>query len=126
MRIWGLNTVKSSSQAKGTKSTSFLTCVRNEVDLEALACEDDGKYVTRIMAAQVLFHCIKGTLLSKALTFSCINKKWPFYQGHGYLWLYCGHLTQITLCPNIQLLSIRHHDYQSFLSYFLVLVWHTL
>ena len=29
-----------SSQAKGTKSTSFLTCVRNEVDLVPLACED--------------------------------------------------------------------------------------
>ena len=43
MRIWGLKTVKSSSLAKGTKSTSFLTCVRNEVDLELLACEDDGE-----------------------------------------------------------------------------------
>ena len=31
-----------SSQAKGTKSTSFLTCVRNEVDLVPLACEDAG------------------------------------------------------------------------------------
>ena len=29
-----------SLQAKGTKSTSFLTCVRNEVDLEPLACKD--------------------------------------------------------------------------------------
>ena len=29
------------SKAKGTKSTSFLTqCVRNEVDLVPLACED--------------------------------------------------------------------------------------
>ena len=36
-----------SSQANGTKSTSFLTCVRNEVDLEPLACEDgeDDKLV---------------------------------------------------------------------------------
>ena len=36
-----------SSQAKGTKSTSFLTCVRNEVDLVPLACEDgeDDKLV---------------------------------------------------------------------------------
>ena len=30
----------SSSQAKGTKSTSFLTHVSNEVDLVPLACED--------------------------------------------------------------------------------------
>ena len=30
-----------SLQAKGTKSTPFLTCVRNEVDLVPLACEDD-------------------------------------------------------------------------------------
>ena len=30
----------SSSQAKGTKSTSFLTRVRNEVDSVPLACED--------------------------------------------------------------------------------------
>ena len=34
----------SSSQAKGTKSTSFLTHVRNEVDLVPLACED-GTFV---------------------------------------------------------------------------------
>ena len=36
-----------SSQVKGTKSTSFLTCVRNEVDLVPLACEDgeDDKLV---------------------------------------------------------------------------------
>ena len=31
-----------SSQAKGTNSTSFLTCVRNEVELVPLACEDAG------------------------------------------------------------------------------------
>ena len=31
-----------SSQAKGSKSTSFLTHVRNEVDLVLLACEDDS------------------------------------------------------------------------------------
>ena len=30
-----------SSQAKGTNSISFLTCVRNEVELVPLACEDD-------------------------------------------------------------------------------------
>ena len=30
-----------SSQAKGTNSTSFLTCVRNEVELVPLACEDE-------------------------------------------------------------------------------------
>ena len=29
-----------SSQAKGTNSTSFLTCVRNEVELVPLDCED--------------------------------------------------------------------------------------
>ena len=34
---------KSSSQAKGTNSTSFLTCVRNEVELVPLACEDEGQ-----------------------------------------------------------------------------------
>ena len=36
--------VHTSSQAKGTNSTSFLThvsCVRNEVELVPLACEDD-------------------------------------------------------------------------------------
>ena len=33
-------TFKASWQAKGSKSTSFLTCVRNEVDLVPLACED--------------------------------------------------------------------------------------
>ena len=32
--------LKPSSQAKGTNSTSFLTCVRNEVELVPLACED--------------------------------------------------------------------------------------
>ena len=34
-----------SSQAKGTKSTSFLTHVRNEVDLVPLACEDEHMHV---------------------------------------------------------------------------------
>ena len=41
---------KTSLQAKGTKSTLFLThvcvmhvCVRNEVDLVTLACNDDFK-----------------------------------------------------------------------------------
>ena len=33
--------VDASSQVKGTKSSSFLTCGRNEVDLVPLACEDD-------------------------------------------------------------------------------------
>ena len=32
--------VETSSQAKGTKSTSFHMCVRNEEDLVPLACED--------------------------------------------------------------------------------------
>ena len=63
-------------------------------------------------------------LLSKALT--CINfflykQKWLFYHGDGYIWLYCCMNTQITLRPNMQLLSTQQHVYQSFLSYFLVL-----
>ena len=48
----------SSLQAKGTKSTSFLTCVRNEVDLVPLACEDDVhvcmKFLCRCAFAAVL------------------------------------------------------------------------
>ena len=32
--------VTASSQAKGTKFTSFLTHIRNEVDFVPLACED--------------------------------------------------------------------------------------
>ena len=32
------------------------------------------------------------------------------------------HLTQITFRPNIHLLSFKQHTYQSFLSYFLVLL----
>ena len=39
--------ILSSLQAKGTKSTSFLTHVRNEVDLIPLACEDDIMYSMR-------------------------------------------------------------------------------
>ena len=35
------HTRSTSSQAKGTNSTLFLTCVRNEVELVPLACEDD-------------------------------------------------------------------------------------
>ena len=35
------NYLSASSQAKGTNSTSFLTHVRNEVELVPLACEDD-------------------------------------------------------------------------------------
>ena len=34
-----------SSQAKGSKSTSFFTCVRNEVDLKPMACEDEGEAI---------------------------------------------------------------------------------
>ena len=34
----------SSMQAKGTKSTSFRTQVRNDVDLVPLACEDAELY----------------------------------------------------------------------------------
>ena len=36
------------SEAKGTKSTSFLTCVRNEVDLEPLACEDGLNMIVQV------------------------------------------------------------------------------
>ena len=38
--FWLVN-VSTSSQAKGTNSTSFLTHVRDEVELVPLACEDD-------------------------------------------------------------------------------------
>ena len=37
-----------SSLAKVTKSTSFLTCIRNEVDLVPLACEDAGVDVAQM------------------------------------------------------------------------------
>ena len=42
-----------SLQAKGTKSTSFLTCIRNEVDLVPLANEDEGEH------SAILLTCIK-------------------------------------------------------------------
>ena len=45
--------IKSSSQAKGTKSTSFLTCVRNEVDLVPLACEDGLKLTSMFLFEQI-------------------------------------------------------------------------
>ena len=42
----GTSTVGSFLQAKGTKSPSFLTCVRNEVDLVPMACEDAVGYTS--------------------------------------------------------------------------------
>ena len=51
------NTVQSSessSQAKGTNSTSFLTCVRNEVELVPLACEDAPECVDSRLAPDTL------------------------------------------------------------------------
>ena len=41
----------SSSQAKGTNSTSFLMCVRNEVELVPLACEDVVTYDQRLLGS---------------------------------------------------------------------------
>ena len=38
-----------SSQVKCTKSTSFLTCVRNEVDLVPLAGEDEHMHVNYLV-----------------------------------------------------------------------------
>ena len=46
--------VASSSQAKGTNSTSFLTHVRNEVELVPLACEDAVAYTAVRSKAAVL------------------------------------------------------------------------
>ena len=51
------NTVQSSessSQTKGTNSTSFLTYVRNEVDLVPLACEDASECVDSKLAPDTL------------------------------------------------------------------------
>ena len=51
------NTVQSSessSQTKGTNSTSFLTCVRNEVELVPLACEDASECVDSRLAPDTL------------------------------------------------------------------------
>ena len=51
------NTVQSSessSQTKGTNSTSFLTCVRNEVELVPLACEDASECVDSRVAPDTL------------------------------------------------------------------------
>ena len=44
--------IGSSSQAKGTNSTSFLTHVRNKVELVPLACEDVDRvcFVEKIAA----------------------------------------------------------------------------
>ena len=42
-RLW-FHDILVSSQANGTKSTSILTHVRNEVDLVLLACEDGIRY----------------------------------------------------------------------------------
>ena len=47
----------SSSQAKGTNSTSFLThpwCVRNEVELVPLACEDGQLFFLVDLKVKVL------------------------------------------------------------------------
>ena len=51
------NTVQSSessSQTKSTNSTSFLTCVRNEVELVPLACEDASECVDSRLAPGTL------------------------------------------------------------------------
>ena len=71
---------------------------------------------------------LKEMLLSKALTcmnFSSINKNgflsWRRIPLAILMYEQFIHLTQITLRPNIQLLSTQRHAYQSFLSYFLVL-----
>ena len=69
--LWMLNETvvalkASSSQAKGTKSTSFLTqCVRNEVDLVPLNCEDAKVYVKWMGRNIHLFplkNCLSGPL----------------------------------------------------------------
>ena len=54
----------------------------------------------------------KGIYLSKALT--CMNiflykKELLFCQGDGYLYEQLIYLTQITVRPNVQLLSKRQH-----------------
>ena len=59
--------------------------------------------------------------------FPALTKIAMFYQGDRYLWPMVVyeqfiHLTQITLCPNIQLLSTwQQHAIQSYFSYLLVL-----
>ena len=76
-----------------------------------------------------LFSFFKEMLLSKALTrmhFFVYKQKWLSYhekRKHLAILLYEQfiHLTQITLRPNIQLLSTQQHAYQLFFSYFLVL-----
>ena len=44
VRVVFLKSSDSSSQAKGTKSSTFLTRVRNEVDLVPMACEDASDF----------------------------------------------------------------------------------
>ena len=80
---------------------------------------------------------VKGILLSKALTcmdFFLYKQKWLFLSLIRIslailLYEQFIHLRQMTLRPNIKLLSTQQHAYQSFLSYFLVYsfttLWHT-
>ena len=48
-------TIRTSSQAKGTNSTSFLTHARNEVELVPLACEDAIRMETLIFIIKAIF-----------------------------------------------------------------------
>ena len=72
-----------SSQAKGTKSTSFLTHVRNEVDLVPLACEDEGNSADQKDAASLyiyVLHCLLTGLcpIFGSNVFLCLNPRHCF------------------------------------------------
>ena len=88
VRIWGLKTVKSSLLAKGTQSTSFLTCVRNKVDLESLACEDEGKICDKNNGHIASSKEDAAFQISFLTEFFLHKQKWLFYQGDdtfGYI-----------------------------------------
>ena len=67
--------IRLSSQAKGTNSTSFLTHVRNEVELVPLACEDvirlnmTNCYSTLLPASSYSISWLSGSLALGSGTF---------------------------------------------------------
>ena len=68
-----IDTQRASSQAKGIKSTSFHTCVRNEVDLVPLACEDAQRVKVCLPLKVVITSCNCHIWSPACLFHGCIS-----------------------------------------------------
>ena len=111
--LWFVSCLVASSQAKGTKSTSFLTyevnlvplaCIRNKVDLVPLACEDglvviDCSSVTsgHVFLCAFCAPCLEtGAFLMTSLitptATTCLESRTANLPSGGYWWKASTHI----------------------------------